>query len=70
MQPVECPQKEGPKMAHLLDTETIDDCDAVDGDEQLLLIWCDTHAVFEWHWLPRDLVGPRYRNRSTEKQVF
>jgi uncharacterized protein YuzB (UPF0349 family) len=49
----------------------IDDCDVIDGDEQLCLVFCDTCQRYEWHWLPRDLVsGPRYRNRSAEKEIF
>jgi hypothetical protein len=32
-----------------------DDLDEIDGDEQLALVWCETHAKWERHWIPLDL---------------
>jgi hypothetical protein len=37
---------------HDLDYSEIDDLDEISGDEQLALVWCDTHRRFEWHWIP------------------
>lgn len=45
---------ENGKIAHQLDTSEIDDLDERSGDEQLALVWCDTHKKYEWHWLPLD----------------
>jgi hypothetical protein len=39
---------------HKLDLAEIDELDEIDGDQQLKLIWCETHQKYEWHWLPRD----------------
>lgn len=44
---------------HDLDTSQIDDKDEISGDEQLMLVWCDTHQRWEWHWLPIDIEGRR-----------
>lgn len=51
---------------HDLDTSEIDERDEIDGDEQLCLVWCDTHGNYEWHWLPYD--RPR-KLRKTSKPV-
>lgn len=42
---------------HDLDPGSIDSLDEVSGDEQLMLIWCDTHHTYEWHWLPISFVS-------------
>jgi hypothetical protein len=42
------------KEMHKLDLAEIDELDEIDGDQQLKLIWCETHQKYEWHWLPRD----------------
>jgi hypothetical protein len=47
---------------HDLDTSQIDDKDEIGGDEQLCLVWCDTHRTWEWHWLPID-PPPRVKRR-------
>lgn len=44
--------KDGKK--HKLDLSEIDELDEISGDEQLALVWCDTHRKYEWHWLPRE----------------
>ena len=36
---------------HKLDPSEIDDLDEISGDEQLCLVWCETHKTYEWHWL-------------------
>lgn len=28
----------------------IDEFDEIGAGEQLVLIWCDTHGDYEWHW--------------------
>lgn len=38
---------------HHLNEAEVDDVDEISGDEQLTLIWCDSHHKYEWHWLPR-----------------
>lgn len=38
---------------HDLDFSEIDELDEISGDEQLALIWCDTHGTWEWHWIDR-----------------
>jgi hypothetical protein len=43
--------KDGVK--HKLNTDEIDELDEISGDEQLSLVWCETHGTYEWHWLPR-----------------
>jgi len=42
---------------HLLSTGEIDSLDEIDDDQQLALVWCDSHGTYEWHNLPRDLIG-------------
>jgi hypothetical protein len=36
---------------HDLDYDEIDELDEIDDREQLVLIWCDTHGDWEWHWV-------------------
>ena len=38
---------------HVLAYDEIDEVDETDGDEQLVLIWCNTHRDWEWHWVNR-----------------
>lgn len=38
---------------HRLDPSEIDELDEISGDEQLSLVWCETHQAYEWHWLER-----------------
>jgi hypothetical protein len=40
-------------MKHELDYDEIDEVDEINGDEQLALVWCDTHGGYEWHWILR-----------------
>lgn len=39
---------------HKLDLSKIYELDEISGDEQLVLVWCDTHQKYEWHWVPRE----------------
>lgn len=44
--------------AHDLDYGDIDELDEIADDNQLALIWCWKHKVYEWHALPLcDLPG-------------
>lgn len=36
---------------HDLDYSNIDELDEISGDEQFCLIWCNTHQIYEWHWI-------------------
>jgi hypothetical protein len=36
---------------HDLDLTIVDELEEISGDEQLWLVWCDTHQKFEWHWI-------------------
>ena len=38
---------------HKLDPSQIDEMDEIDDDQQLSLVWCETHQAWEWHWLDR-----------------
>ena len=42
---------------HVLDTAEIDEVDEIDGEQQLVLVWCDTHQVYEWHWVDRKRIS-------------
>ncbi|WP_257786809.1 hypothetical protein [Tardibacter chloracetimidivorans] len=44
-------------MEHRLDYSEIDELDEISGDEQLVLVWCETHRQFEWHWVDRSLIS-------------
>lgn len=48
---------------HDLDYAEIDDLDEISGDEQLALIWCNTHRKYEWQWVAIDVAQPRRRSR-------
>ncbi|WP_275183821.1 hypothetical protein [Bradyrhizobium sp. CSA112] len=48
---IERTTKDGVK--HKLDPSDIDELDEIDEDDQLSLVWCETHQRYEWHWLPR-----------------
>ena len=37
----------------------VDEADEISGEEQLQLVWCATHAAWEWHCLPLDKPRPR-----------
>lgn len=53
---------------HDLDFTEIDELDEISGDEQLALIWCDTHETWEWHRVDSpDL--PSYRHRRRRQTV-
>ncbi|MBD9569051.1 hypothetical protein [Ensifer sp. ENS08] len=45
--------KRGRKTTHRLDTSQVDQLDEISGDEQLALVWCETHRQWEWHWIDR-----------------
>jgi len=45
--------KHGRKIAHRLDPSQVDQLDEISGDEQLALVWCETHRKWEWHWIER-----------------
>lgn len=45
------------KQAHALDIYNVSDFDEIDGDEQLVFIWCKEHKKYEWHWMDREMVG-------------
>lgn len=52
---------------HLLDCDRIEECDEINGDEQLIWVWCDTHLKHEWHSVPLRIVregGPIAVNRK------
>jgi hypothetical protein len=38
---------------HDLDYDHIDELNEISGDEHLVLIWCDSHRAWEWHWIDR-----------------
>ena len=40
-----------PNEEHELDYDDIDELDEIGAGEQLVLIWCDTHGDYEWHWV-------------------
>ncbi len=42
---------------HVLDFGEIDALDEISGDEQYVLVWCNTHKKHEWHWVNRELTG-------------
>jgi hypothetical protein len=50
-----------PAEQHDLDFTEIDEIDDIDDDQQLVLIWCSKHRVYEWHWVPIDVAQPRLR---------
>ena len=41
---------------HKLDCFDIDDHDEINGEVQLVRVWCTTHGRYEWHSVPRDMV--------------
>lgn len=42
---------------HELSTGEIDSVDEVDEENQLALVWCNSHEKYEWHNLPQKLIG-------------
>lgn len=51
------------KNEHILNCDDIDDWDELNGDSQLVWVWCRVHSKYEWHSIPIDLVegGGTYR---------
>lgn len=47
----------GRLIKHEVDPAQVDSLDEISGDEQLALVWCETHNEWEWHWIDRDLLG-------------
>lgn len=47
--------------AHILDPSEVDEKDEISGDEQLMLVWCETCKKYEWHWMEIDSAGRRRR---------
>ncbi|MEF2549988.1 hypothetical protein VQ042_01235 [Aurantimonas sp. A2-1-M11] len=48
-------EKKGDRtIRHEIDPAQVDSLDEIDGNEQLALVWCETHEKWEWHWI--DLV--------------
>jgi hypothetical protein len=41
-----------PNEEHELDYRDFDELDELGAGEQLVLIWCDTHEDYAWHWVP------------------
>ena len=41
---------------HEIDPSQVDSLDEISGDEQLALVWCETHQDWEWHSIDRDLL--------------
>lgn len=37
---------------HSVEPSDVDERDERSGDEQLCLVWCNTHRSYEWHWIP------------------
>ena len=52
---------------HDLDYSEIDELDERADDEQLVLIWCDTHNKYEWHWIDRSLIGTPKAKRQAQQ---
>ncbi|WEX07385.1 hypothetical protein [Chelativorans sp. AA-79] len=48
--------KNGKRIEHEIDPDQVDELDEISGDEQLALVWCETHETWEWHWVDRDLL--------------
>lgn len=48
--------KNGKRIRHQVDPALVDELDEISGDEQLALIWCETHRNWEWHWIDRELL--------------
>jgi hypothetical protein len=46
----------GRRISHEVDPSQVDELDEISGDEQLALVWCETHGDWEWHWIDRDLL--------------
>jgi hypothetical protein len=46
----------GRKVRHVLHLNQIDQMDEISGDEQFVMVWCDVHKTYEWHWLERELI--------------
>ena len=44
------------RIRHEVDPSQVDELDDISGDEQLALVWCETHNTWEWHYIDRDLL--------------
>jgi hypothetical protein len=52
---------------HVLDYSEIEEPDEISGDEQYVLVWCNTHKKHEWHWLNRDLINTQRRRSRPDR---
>lgn len=49
--------KNGKRVRHQIDPTQVDSLDEISGDQQLALVWCETHKKWEWHSVDRGLLG-------------
>jgi hypothetical protein len=49
--------KNGKRITHQLDLTQVDQLDDRSGDEQLALVWCETHKTYEWHYVEISELG-------------
>lgn len=49
--------RKGKSIIHHVDPSQVDQLDERSGDEQLALVWCETHRNWEWHWIERAELG-------------
>lgn len=54
---------------HELNCDRIEEADEINGDDQLVWIWCGTHRRFEWHSVPVENVRGGGKWVSTRKPV-
>lgn len=50
-------RKNGKRIVHQLDPSQVDQLDDRSGDEQLALVWCETHKSWEWHYIELTELG-------------
>ncbi|MEO4000330.1 hypothetical protein [Mesorhizobium sp. CAU 1732] len=48
--------KNGKRIRHEVDPSQVDELADISGDEQLALVWCETHRDWEWHYIDRELL--------------
>lgn len=48
--------KNGKRIRHDIDPTQVDSLDEISGDEQLALVWCETHKDWEWNRVERELL--------------
>ncbi len=53
--------RHGLRTRHEVDPRQVDELDDISGDEQLALVWCETHQAWEWHYIHRDLLPGGWR---------